>query len=481
MSTLYVFGIGGTGVRVLRSLTMLLASGVKCDMDIAPIIIDPHTSGTALTRTIGALDDYKRVYDKLQAPDTFFGTKIKEVVKRYCIDVKTNNKSFDEHISRTKMSNENEALIRLIFSDENLAALMEVGFRGNPNIGSVILSKIFSTPEFKEFTNNFQEGDRILIISSIFGGTGSSGFPLLLKTLRTNRTLPNYNLLNNSLIGGITVLPYFSLNMGSINSSGFIDRTKAALRYYSSHISDGTIDRLYYISDRKTATYDNQEKTQENQAHIVELISALAVLDFADPNIIRKSETVTNENGDKLIYYKTECFEYGIKKDPRHQDEMDSDSGPDPVTFLHLGEKTKNTIKNPLTQFLFFKKYMDNACKQQYKHQPWAIDAGFDDNFFSETEFANDVKIMLGQYEQWLIELGGNTRGFAPFDLSEDKKSHPFNMVKGPSPRKTKYDNYALFDDALNVQIRPAGTSTNQWFVDLFYNATKQLIQQKNI
>ena len=38
MSKLYVFGIGGTGSRVLKSLTMLLASGVKCKADT----IVPH-------------------------------------------------------------------------------------------------------------------------------------------------------------------------------------------------------------------------------------------------------------------------------------------------------------------------------------------------------------------------------------------------------------------------------------------------------
>jgi len=41
MSKLYIFGIGGTGARVLKSLTMLLASGVECGVDtIVPIIID---------------------------------------------------------------------------------------------------------------------------------------------------------------------------------------------------------------------------------------------------------------------------------------------------------------------------------------------------------------------------------------------------------------------------------------------------------
>ena len=42
MSKLYVFGIGGTGSRVLRSFTMMLAAGVKIGAnEIVPIIIDP--------------------------------------------------------------------------------------------------------------------------------------------------------------------------------------------------------------------------------------------------------------------------------------------------------------------------------------------------------------------------------------------------------------------------------------------------------
>ena len=47
MSKIYIFGIGGTGSRVIKSLTMLLASGVQMDSDaIVPIIIDPRCSSS---------------------------------------------------------------------------------------------------------------------------------------------------------------------------------------------------------------------------------------------------------------------------------------------------------------------------------------------------------------------------------------------------------------------------------------------------
>ena len=67
MSKLFIFGIGGTGSRVLRSLTMMLASGVKVGFDeVVPIIIDPDTSNADLTRTVSLLNKYSAIRSKLQ-------------------------------------------------------------------------------------------------------------------------------------------------------------------------------------------------------------------------------------------------------------------------------------------------------------------------------------------------------------------------------------------------------------------------------
>ena len=62
MSKLYIFGIGGTGARVLKSLTMLLAAGVECGVDtIVPIIIDRDMSNKDLSRTKLLIEDYIEV------------------------------------------------------------------------------------------------------------------------------------------------------------------------------------------------------------------------------------------------------------------------------------------------------------------------------------------------------------------------------------------------------------------------------------
>lgn len=287
MSKIYVFAIGGTGSRVLRSLTMMLASGVETNgYDIVPVIIDPDSSNADLTLSISTLNEYSEIRSRLnfsQSKNRFFKTPIVSVhsLSDYKMTVaNTSNKRFKEFINLAAMSRETRAMTEMLFSQKNLNAQMSVGFKGNPNIGSVVLNQIV-TPEdatqrravsleFEAFANSFQDGDRIFIVSSIFGGTGASGFPLLLKTLRHNKIIPNSGLINNSTIGAISVLPYFQLKtnvQSEINSDTFTSKTRAALSYYENNI-DKEINALYFIADDKYNTYDNNEggATQRDQA-----------------------------------------------------------------------------------------------------------------------------------------------------------------------------------------------------------------------
>ncbi len=78
MAKLYIFGIGGTGARVIKTLTMLLASGVKTNFDVVPILIDPDSAGGDLNRTIKLLRDYQNVHKTVDGyeQNNFFKNKI---------------------------------------------------------------------------------------------------------------------------------------------------------------------------------------------------------------------------------------------------------------------------------------------------------------------------------------------------------------------------------------------------------------------
>lgn len=65
MSKLYVFAIGGSGSRVLRSLTMLLSSGVHTNYEIVPMIVDPDQSNGDLVRTVDVMRSYENIHNAL--------------------------------------------------------------------------------------------------------------------------------------------------------------------------------------------------------------------------------------------------------------------------------------------------------------------------------------------------------------------------------------------------------------------------------
>ena len=222
MSKLYIFGIGGTGARVLKSLTMLLAAGVKlADTDaVVPVIIDADQSNGDLTRTVDLLNLYKKLRGSLtfneDSRNTFFRTEVDDQDTNFRVPISNEvNKSFGDYIRYNQLDRANQALVSLLFSKRNLQAEMNVGFKGNPNMGSVVLNNFQSDDlggtSMKQLMANFQEDDRIFIISSIFGGTGAAGFPLLLKTFRSAQVedFPSAAFLQKARIGAITVLPYF--------------------------------------------------------------------------------------------------------------------------------------------------------------------------------------------------------------------------------------------------------------------------------
>ena len=65
MPKLFIFAIGGTGERVLRSFTMVLASGAPTfdNYEVFPVIIDYDTENADKDRTVKLLQNYAAIHD----------------------------------------------------------------------------------------------------------------------------------------------------------------------------------------------------------------------------------------------------------------------------------------------------------------------------------------------------------------------------------------------------------------------------------
>ena len=461
----FVFGIGGTGARVLRSLTLLLASGVECKSDIVPIIIDPDMNNGDLTRTVTLMQRYVSIKEKLNfnsnTKNKFYGT---EIIDKFNFRLPVNNSqniSFKQFMDYDNMNFASKAMLQMLYSTKNLSSDMVVGFKGNPNIGSIVLNQFTDTPEFQNIANEFTQGDRIFIISSIFGGTGASGFPLLLNTLRRNGDIPNHGLINSATIGAITVLPYFKVDQdedSSIESDTFISKTRAALAYYDKNIGND-IDTLYYIGDNSSShkAYENHEggDEQKNKAHLVEMLSALAVVDF-----VKRPE----RNGNAI--YK----EFGLAS------EEVSD-----VIFGNFAPETNGIIRKPLTQFMFFTHYLSKMKVANFLKQQWSREYGLDKNFF-DSDFISDLRYMQDGFVSWLKEMGSNRIGFAPFSWNNENL---FDIVNGVAPTKSffsvfKKGDYEQFDEMLDhKKASNPSDAKEQNFMELFYQSTFDLVQNK--
>lgn len=461
MAKLYIIGIGGTGARVLRSFTMMMASGVNIGADeIVPIIIDPDASNADLTRTVALMNNYRAVRSELtftkKNESQFFRKELSQILVNYTLRINdTDDKTFQQFIDLPSMEKSSQAMMRMLFSEKNLASSMDVGFKGNPNIGSIVLNQIVDSDDFQDFANNFESGDKIFIISSIFGGTGASGFPLLLKTLRTGSSFPNNDLINKAEIGAITILPYFKLkndDESEIDSSTFISKTKSALAYYENNISkNGSIDALYFLADNMTNTYENHEggSAQQNDAHLIEFLAATAIVDFSN-----KSHANTSNK------------ELGLK------DLTGS------VTFDSFYDKQKQMLFAPFTEFMM----MANCLTYKMSYYSSKDFNANNDNYndLYNSSFMSELQSMATLFIEWLDEMKRNKRSLDLFNLNS--KDKPFDIVTGCKPKKivSLKSDYDLVTDRLNSAVKKCQSNdNNDKFLEMFYLGMSKLFNEK--
>lgn len=292
MSKLYVFAIGGSGARVFNQFIMMLASGVNLGefTEVRPILIDLDVNHMIPTNIL--CEKYLAINDRYwktgSAQNKFFGTKISKT--KYSVDnqqqeafiyplkIDNNQEQFRKYIGYDSMGGKDADLASLLFSDDNFNTNLEMGCKGQPNIGSVIFCNEYLNQNINEALSGYDpESDRVCIVSSCFGGTGASGFPALIKKI-------SEMLHDTVLIGSISIQPYFKVE-GEIESP-FPSRVQVSLDYYRNHILDSKV--LYFAGDKDS--YDanvyeknigSMEQVVADKAHLVEFAAAAAIFDFA--------------------------------------------------------------------------------------------------------------------------------------------------------------------------------------------------------
>lgn len=401
MKKVFVFCIGGTGLRVMKSIAMLMAGGMSTNgYTVIPVILDPHLGLNERGNLNNLLDSYQRVFNNIiQIPNGdgetlsplngFFNSPM---LRLHQLDQKNSNyedgsfgDEFKKYIELQKLgaNDINKHLVSMLFSTRNLNNKLDEGFRGSPNVGTVVLGNMIEDSEwYKAFVRHCEQDDRAFIISSIFGGTGASGFPLMEKKIKQSSS----ETVNSLTLGAVSVLPYYGLRdpektNSNIDSQNFYTKTKAALAYYHDHTLS---DYLYYAGEtRLTAVYDNNEAEQKDYANFVELTAASALFDFLkQPSNPEKQQ------------YLSRCIAHD--EDSLGMDEM----GPGFTEIV-------KTVADLALLSKFTKILPKEKDFPLYKSKNWNAEF-YEDKPFGALKDLNEI------FETWYDELATNNRSFAP-------------------------------------------------------------------
>lgn len=488
---LYVFGIGGTGSRVLKAMAMLFASGAKLENGfdvVIPIIIDPDTSNGDLNRTKDILRLYQEIRNQVEQPDDFFSQEIKTINELannspivnpdyFQFKLKdTDQNKFNQYIGFDSLSEDfrnstdDKNFVRLLYSEQNLNSNLDVGFKGNPNMGSIVLNQFTNSDDFTKFGQTFNNGDAIFIINSIFGGTGAAGFPLLLKNLRGNTNLPRHAIISISPIGGITFLPYFSLNnQDEINAESFEEKAKIAIDYYNrTIISQNKINTLYFIGNRGNTNHEEYAvggQDQKNKAHFLELAGALSIFDFC-----KNINAITGT---------TQIKEFGIERITEN------------ISFDDLNIENAKQLSTPLTKFKLYTEYLNKGLPKALVSSRWtksniklvtkSKQSLLDKNYFNSAEYKTQIQAYNNYFDEWFKEMKENKPAFSPFE--EINSDNALEVVKNRVPNGNKsfksldIENCLLSD---NVSIRST-EKKHTTLIKMFGISTEKVLLKRNL
>lgn len=497
---LYILSIGGSGVRVLKQFIAMFAGGVNLgDFEtIVPVVIDEDSTNGSYNDSIEFLKTYNTIHEAFRETDQkkFFGGAIeavneKDFVEDYRLILKKDESRVKECSFEDFMGTEdeiNKKFLKLLYSKNSLEKLMREGFYGEPNVGCTVYSVLFDgrfdDEKIKRIFKTFQKGDRIFIISSIFGGTGAAGFPVLLKKIKT---IPATE---NAIVGGVSLLPYFKVEDAEekrVDSEAFNSKVKAALEYYKTSVKP-LANIVYYVGDNKEQPiYERAEggtgqNKFTNPANFIEFVAATSIVDFA-----------TTEDAD-LEGNKTRNFYCQCKEDGKEINKL---------YFKHLYKDSRDrdkqtilfkNIQRSMAAFYLFTYFMNNSYKDNapLRKTTW----GYSSNNWVQNCYRkedgpkiNEIMSFCDEYYKMLKNMSEQGRKFTPFQIDNynnvDQES-AFDVLNGIN-KDQKQDalgktfNAFLLEYGDNKEFNTKNqTHSNIWkLLSLFSETCKAIIAAK--
>ena len=301
----FLIGIGGTGAKCMEHLVYSCAAGLGPQQMWAGIIDQDEANGN-VSRTKILLSKYINLRNSLREEgkndlgkdSDFLNTLITTNTDSVWLPLKGANPSLEEVINYELLKPEVKGLIDCLYNKEEKAQLLSEGFRARPNIGAAAMLATTTNEEDPFWSQIYKavelakggEEVRIFLVSSIFGGTGASGFPNIARRIRSIQQ--KLQVTSNLYIGGALMLPYFTYEVPDEDMEGeiyarpqeFMRQTKGALEYYARLFKHNKIFDQVYVTGwdplSKITNFKMGGNLQNNPPFFPELYAALGALKF---------------------------------------------------------------------------------------------------------------------------------------------------------------------------------------------------------
>jgi len=294
----YVVGIGGTGAKCVEALTHVCASGAGPAGNMYALFVDPDSANGNLSRAEQTLKTYVRCQQLGVGESKLWGTPIQVAEPMTWSPFQaTQATDLDRLFGYYQLTLSDPAaanLFDVLYSPAEKRQPLTQGFRGHPSIGAAVMAKqvdLGNAEPWHTFGESLKRDvsnpnpTRILLIGSVFGGTGAAGIPTIARLIRdacTHGQVPNVE------FGAVLALPYFNFlpvpeSEGlSADPRSFLANTRAALQYYYNRQYLDLFSSVWVMGEQSSSQMNASvgSNTQRNRPHFLELYAASAAVSF---------------------------------------------------------------------------------------------------------------------------------------------------------------------------------------------------------
>lgn len=432
----YIIAIGGTGARCLEAFVYLAAAGLTRHQPFNLLLVDADQNNGNGTKTNQLIGNYNELHRLAQpdnphrrralgfwkhelSPPVLFQSQFNRGQNTDSRWKNPNNANlkFGQLIQYADQTPELKSFLDLFYAPNDLEMSLREGYIGKPNVGSVALKQSLqgsivpgsSLYEYLQRLNSdLQTGEaRIFVFGSVFGGTGAAGLPTipsLISNLPENGVVAKDNR-EKLRYGCVMVAPYFSFPRDENNiengpgpdSAKHAIATQAALLHYAQ--TPPNYQHIYLVGaparlQTNTVNVAGGED-QTNAPHYIELVAALAALDFFS---LPQIEPMTRQ----LHYADT------ISKQQEQDRGIDWETLPVSPSRAHERNSIKASLLSFSTfaylyQYLLHQRFLN---QREYRKANWYVRNFEHLTLDDEAEQLGQLYRFVSSYLKWLRELG---------------------------------------------------------------------------